>query len=392
MLRILLSSTLLLVASIVYCENHDTLSDSITNKVYIGNLAKHIMIDVIRNEKGSIAEYDVERGDSWEILANRFGLDAEELKDLNPEWDELHVGTTIIIATFPKGSQRAEAAIIAQNPLYDEVNNSLNSEDWKSAKKCCDKIIKSDPTITAYYLRGIAQFNNGKYKEAARDFDYVVANDRFLLFDNAATLKNQASDAWEAKKAERAEMWGNIAGQILQAGAMMANEYMQMQQQKTAYRAYSKTGMSGSSSYNGNLAAKLSQPGEIQRQLGGVLQMSIAQVEQQNQMEYQQMRQAYLQYFGRDLSYSEFMYIKSQALADMTGNNTYSNSNGTTTSNNNTGYSPKCAYCDGTGRITKYFSSATYGFADPTVKCNECGLSKSGSNNHTHVDCSHCRN
>lgn len=50
----------------------------------------------------------------------------------------------------------------------------------------------------------------------------------------------------------------------------------------------------------------------------------------------------------------------------------------------------KCAYCSGTGRVTKYYSVATFGQTETKKKCNECGSYYYPSNGHTHVNCGHC--
>ncbi|MDD5870881.1 MAG: hypothetical protein PUC77_05260 [Bacteroidales bacterium] len=75
----------------------------------------------------------------------------------------------------------------------------------------------------------------------------------------------------------------------------------------------------------------------------------------------------------------------------------YSSSGTTTSSTKRSGTSTgstsagrKCAYCNGTGKVTKYYSTPTYGLPETKKHCSECGKDYYPSNGHSHVHCSHC--
>ena len=311
---------------------------------------------LIRNQlerDGAVFEsHIVERGESWKSLADMAGLDEEDLRYLNGDLKNLYAGMEITLVSFPKWSLNYERKIMAMHPAsFTEAEKHMKDKKWKKATKSYSDIIKCSDCLTARYMRGMAYYNNGKYKEAAKDFSWVAGNDKFKLYDDASDLSHQANKAWEQKKAERAEFWGNLVGAVVETGLQVTSNIMAAKQMESYSSNYARV-----TSYpsGGSLAAQMEQPGYFQAVQNNLMNLSIQQVQQEQQREYMEMRNVYLQ-MGKDLTWNEFLAIKAEAYsmmkAEESGNSGGYNS-GTVnygTSNTSTHGQKECHLCRGTG-------------------------------------------
>lgn len=384
--------------------------DSIARNYVLKILLRDMMINYIRDEGGSIIERRVERGETWGYLALRCGLEEWELQALNSEWDFLPAGSEILIAQFCPGTERYEASVIASDSRFLIADKYLENGDWKKAKKIYDELIDNSPSISAYYMRGIANYNAGKYGDAVDDFAYVVYNDSNRVYEKAAENQSIAQKAWEQQKSERQAQWLGIASLLVETSAFIADTYVASKQESSRGSTYSANNSESS------LTEQMSQPGyfqnvhaqlmqksmnEVNSQLqyfqnvnAQLMQESMNEVNNQLQYEYQQVRSAYLR-MGKDITFDEFYALRGQALSETFGSGTegtesYDNYESGISSSSNTPSRRKCAYCNGSGKIVKEWSVATYGLNDEKVKCPECGKVHFRSTGHAHVYCSHC--
>lgn len=320
-------------------------------KANLNILRKQLIRDQLEKDGAEFESHIVERGESWELLAGLSGIDELDLKYLNGNVEILYAGMEIQLPRFPKWSLNYERKILAKYPLIlSEAERYMKSKDWKKATKSYTRIIENSDCLTARYMRGLAYYNNGKFKEAAKDFSWVTANDKFKLYDESSDLSRQANKAWEQKKAERAEFWGNLVGAVVQTGLQVTSNILAAKQMESYNNTYSRvTSVSG-----GSLAAQMEQPGYFQAVQNNLMNLSIQQVQQEQQREYMEMRNAYLQ-MGKDLTWNEYMAIKAEAYsmmkAEETGNsggfNSGSNNHGS--AHNSTHGDKTCHLCRGTG-------------------------------------------
>ena len=265
--------------------------------------------------EGAIFEsHIVERGESWESLARMSGIEESDLKYLNGGIKNLYTGYEITLVRYPKWSLNYERMILAPyQVIVAEAERHMSEKEWKNAVKSYSRIIDCCESLTAHYMRGLAYYNNGKFKEAAKDFSWVASNDKFKLYADASDLSREANSAWEQKKSERAEFWCNLAGTILQTGLLVASNVTVAKQMESANSTYSAVTYP-SFGTTGSLAAQMEQPGYFAGAFNNLMDLSIQQVQQQQQNEYMEMRNAYLS-MGKDLSWEEYLSIKAQAYA-----------------------------------------------------------------------------
>ncbi len=311
----------MLMRSVVYAHDNDSehntnIEDKIVEDAYLDLLLQQMMREYLESEGATFESHIVERGETWESLARLVGIDELDLKSLNIDNRDLYAGCEITLVSFPKWSLNHERKILAMFPgTVSEAERHMKDKNWKKAIKAYTNIIECSECLTAHYMRGLALYNNGKFKEASKDFSWVAQNDKFNLYDDAYDLSREASNAWEQKKAERAEFWGNLAGAVLQTGLQVASNVIAAKQMESNASTYSRV-TSPSPGMTGSLAAQMEQPGYFQNVYNDIMNLSIQQVNDQLQNEYMAIRENYLR-MGKDLSWNEFMSIKGQAYAMM---------------------------------------------------------------------------
>lgn len=299
-------------------------ADSINDAVIFAKVLRESTVKLIESENGSIEKYTVERGDSWDFIARSHGVETYQIESLNPEVEFPYSGMEIMVPVFPVGSRGHERTIVMNDNQYETGYQYIQSENWDEAKKVYSKIIKKSPSLTSHYMRGVANYNSGKYKEAKADFAYVVDNDRFGLFDDVSEKYDMANDAWEAKKQERENNWLNIASAVLQLGAEVTSVVLQAQQMDSSSAGYNDYQSPFQFQGNSSFASQLEQPGYYDGVFSQIMQKSIDDYNNQNQWEYNMVRQNYLK-FGEDLSFDEFMSLKAQAYSETYGNSVENN-------------------------------------------------------------------
>lgn len=196
--------------------------DSIVCQIMANVMLSCLTKDMIEARNGKVVTYIVDRGETWESIATKCRVDASFIKSLNPYYTECITGTEILIAEMPEPDYAAMArdSSIRRALIYEE------SGEWKKAIKAYSEILKGGSSVEVHYLRGRAYYRANKLKESVQDFEYVVNHDNNNDFPDASDVLAQVSAEWEQKKAQKAELWGNIIGGVLQAGAMAADAYL----------------------------------------------------------------------------------------------------------------------------------------------------------------------
>lgn len=88
-------------------------------------------------------------------------------------------------------------------------------------------------------------------------------------------------------------------------------------------------------------------------------------------------------------NYATTSYSSTGSSYSSGGTTTTSTTRSSTSSSSSAGR--KCAYCNGTGKVKKYYSTPTFGLPETKKHCSECGEDYYPSNGHSHVHCSNCR-
>lgn len=183
---------LCVLAGILACGQAGA-QDSISGDDVVRRVSEDILYreEAVRNvEKagGKLITHTVDRGESLESIAKTYDVPVDFLKMLNPEAKECYAGMALSIPRLPKSNteierKEADNANEAQQSVrrqlamkYDNAARRFRAGEYGKAVKIYNSIIKDDASAVAYFNRGLAQFNRGKWRQAAEDFDAARLN------------------------------------------------------------------------------------------------------------------------------------------------------------------------------------------------------------------------
>lgn len=212
--------------------------DSISGDDVVCRVAEEIQYkeEAVRNvEKagGSLITHTVDRGESLESIAKTYDVPVDFLKLLNPEAKECYAGTTLNIPQLPKskpepnrktgtGHGMVRQAVNDRLALkYDDAARKFRAGEYGKAVKIYNSIIKDDASAAAYFNRGLAQFNRGKWRQAAEDFDAARLNREATseMKSKCTELAGIARKNHEAWVQKRNNIIAGVIGGVLVAGA-----------------------------------------------------------------------------------------------------------------------------------------------------------------------------
>lgn len=113
----------------------------------------------------------------------------------------------------------------------DDVYTLLSQGDYKLSKAKASFLLGENPNAELFYLRGISSYYLGEHKKALKDLNESLYR---LNAELNPGLKDEVTECIAAveqsiaiKKEERNQMWTQIAGTVLQAGAEAYSMYRQ---------------------------------------------------------------------------------------------------------------------------------------------------------------------
>lgn len=212
----------------------------------------HLRNEVIKTyleQNGRLITHIVDRGETLEYLAPLYGTSIKDIQTLNDGIEECYMGQELDIPTLKTDYDIALDFVILNNTMYTEAKRAYDSGEYKQAVKCYDKIIRGDnPTIYAYYYRGMSQYYRDKMNQAYYDLSYVVSNDTEGKFPDAVTYRDQAREIQAQRDAERDELWGALFETAVQVGMTYLDAKAQSKQSQYSSSSYSSTDTSYASS------------------------------------------------------------------------------------------------------------------------------------------------
>lgn len=334
--------------------------------------------------QNNTVKHVIDRGETLASIASLYNTTAEEIIAYNPDASDLvYVGMELDIpyvvtsGTGPMlaSDETASSDFIRTTVVMDrecaEADRLLEDQEYRKAAKAYSKIIKTYDSdayscADAYYGRGIAYYNQGKWKSAIKDFECVISDTRCdeAIRTHCTALLADARRYREEQLERRSEMWGAL---ITTAAAVTTTAIVASQQSKSS--AYSSSGKAS----NNNLSY-LTNPN-----------YTVQQYNTQIETEYQQARS-----YNPSLTREQFMNMRAQACNEVK-NSTETNSVTTTANSDsqtnistnrkkdcpslyknngkwfcvNTG---KCGMCGGDGLMDDMF-----GQGPNSLKCTLCG-------------------
>lgn len=366
-------------------------------------------------QDGSV-KHIIERGETLSSIAGRYGVSTDKIIELNPDAsDFIYVGMELDIpgkSSSSLGNSIAGALeTIKQLELLqdaetvsaacEEADRLLDAGQNGKAIKAYNEVLKKYASsgyscVDAYYGRGIAYYNQGKWKSAIKDFESAISDSGCTeaIQSHCTTLLADARNYRQEQLKERGEMWGSLltTAAVVTTRAIAAN-----QQAKNAKRSSSGASHAGTSQrYNyGNVsnhslpqldpylmdnmvrASILKTEADMEEQnrlVNSMVQASIQKAEADVEAQYQQAKA-----YNPNLTREEFTAIMAQAYQEVNNaelgeslfstnnsyNDTYSYSSHTTSTdcpslklggNLSCGNTGICGMCGGDGLMDSPFS------------------------------------
>lgn len=123
----------------------------------------------------------VQCGESFSLIASRYGISEEQLHKANPLCDECHVGMSLTIlqsdielANNNKERQKHKENVILMQKEYDDAILLTASGEYKKAVKKYDLLIEKNPIAELYMMRGLCQYEREKWKRSIEDFEQAL--------------------------------------------------------------------------------------------------------------------------------------------------------------------------------------------------------------------------
>lgn len=326
----------------------------------------------------------VQRGETFELIARRYNITLSELMAANPDEETCFVGISLNIPRGSSKSSQIEAITPKVATQLGKAADLIKEGRYKKATSLYSEVIKTTPTASAYFGRGISFYNREKYKSAINDFESAINRPDCThemkercneLIDDAEKLRAQ-------QHKRRNNFWGSLTAIVVGTAAVTATAAM--------------------SSNNSNMYMPPTKANGFQRNTSMDYLLdpryTIIQMERQDMAEYMQFKQN----TGMDITFEQFRMLKytpADSNSEISNSNKDSNSSSSVNSSSSGSNSSKqsskgeCPLCHGTGRMEYNTNPPQYGGLNRNnykVRCNECGKEFLKSWGHTHVTCKMC--
>lgn len=216
-----------------FSQTTDSLARAKITEALVNKMLRQSLLDEVVEKGGRIVMHEVQRGETWESIADLYDMTEYEILCMNPWFDVCSTGLILDIPVLLSEEKLTERLIVSKNTHYARADELYASGKYSAAIKAYTALINSSQsTLLAYYKRGCAYFKQDKYKKAMNDFGHVLRHDGGNIYTNAEENYNKALKQVQKQREARARAWGNI----LQAGLQAANAYLSAQQQSNMYR------------------------------------------------------------------------------------------------------------------------------------------------------------
>ena len=340
----------------------------------------------------------VERGETWESIAEKYGVDVNSLKSNNKEIDYLYLGIELAIPSrivqTPDNSNASMPALpmtLKQTEFSNRLKGAIihiTKDENKEARKILNDLIKKYPeyiTSDVYYYRAISSYYCEKYRAAEKDLVLALndANFQGLRRDEAQQLLERT----QQKRAEIHEQNGAIIGGLVAAAAATTAAVMASKQSTSANYSSNKPDFSNMSEAD----VKAYVNNSLSKMMVDTYQQVQIQMAQKNANVTSGFIQSYRQIHGRNPSQEEIdqhlaMYwqMKNEATSRASSSSSSSSSDSNSSSSSSISKSNNrkmCKICAGLGDC-KTCEGKGY-FHNPydwrkTVLCPNCESNHNG--------------
>lgn len=276
--------------------------------------------------------HTVQRGETIEILADKYRLTTDMLKAVNLGMDTFYTGMEVLVPVDKKYMwlrSEDDGEVILKDIAgyfseYQEASRVFNTGDYKKADKLFGTTIRNHgkylPCEEAYFGRAMCDYNRNKWSSAIEGFAQVISIEECLeeLREQSRNLKANAEEKREARNQRTA----NFFSGLFQAAAEVGTAYMAASQAKTGQGSYNYSSMPQGKSLGSMSNAEFTN--YVNTSLSQLANYSMMQVEQQWKQEEIQVKSGfastYRQLHGKDPSveevqaaYNSYMQTKANA-------------------------------------------------------------------------------
>ena len=327
----------------------------------------------------------VQRGENFELIAQRYGITKEELLQANPEDEYCFVGMELRIPTMTSTPSDVVSTglrtTLSQDFVdYKNASTFLKRGKYSKATKLYSNIIDRRSSAMAYMGRGYSYYKRGKYKSAIKDFKSAsrqsdcTDEQREKIEEYLETVQKLRDEQIE----RRSNMWAGIATVAVSAAATAA---VVSSSNSNGSRYVAPSANINGFHRNTNMDYLLDP------------RYAMMQVQQEELAEYQQ----YKQLTGQDITLEQYRMLKAMSASQ----NSSSDSNSQyyeTSSYSDTSISygssvtrKECPACKGNRTIVRNDGSiSSYGSGGYMKKCPTCGAEYWSTTFHRHENCNVC--
>lgn len=259
----------------------------------------------------------VQRGETIEILADKYRLTTDILKAVNLGMDTFYTGMEVLVPVDKKymwlrsedDSEVILKDIAGYFSEYQEASRVFNTGDYKKADKLFESTIRNHgkylPCEEAYFGRAMCDYNRNKWSSAIEGFAQVISINECPeeLREQSRSLKANAEEKREARNQRTA----NFFSGLFQAAAEVGTAYMAASQANAGQTGYNYPSMPQGKSLGSMSNAEFTN--YVNTSLAQLANYSMMQVEQQWKQEEMQVKTgfatSYRQLHGKDPSAEE---------------------------------------------------------------------------------------
>lgn len=243
----------------------------------------------------------VQRGETIEILADKYRLTTDILKAVNLGMDTFYTGMEVLVPVDKKymwlrsedDSETILKDIAGYFSEYQEASRVFSTGDYKKADKLLETTIRNHgkylPCEEAYFGRAMCDYNRNKWSSAIEGFAQVISIDDcpMELREQSRSLKANAEEKREARNQRTA----NFFSGFFQAAVEVGTAYMAASQANAGQGSYNYPTVSQGKSLGSMSNAEFTN--YVNTSLSQLANYSMMQVEQQWKQEKIQVRTGY---------------------------------------------------------------------------------------------------
>ena len=243
----------------------------------------------------------VQRGETIEILADKYRLTTDILKAVNLGMDTFYTGMEVLVPVDKKymwlrsedDSETILKDIAGYFSEYQEASRVFSTGDYKKADKLLETTIRNHgkylPCEEAYFGRAMCDYNRNKWSSAIKGFAQVISIDDcpMELREQSRSLKANAEEKREARNQRTA----NFFSGFFQAAVEVGTAYMAASQANAGQGSYNYPTVSQGKSLGSMSNAEFTN--YVNTSLSQLANYSMMQVEQQWKQEEIQVRTGY---------------------------------------------------------------------------------------------------